>query len=191
MRPVASSRRRDRGVGHPDHAGREHLHHRQVVRRATILLASGLFNTEKQLASSIGLAVLASLAATQTEALIGSGHWTRDALTSGYGRGFLGAAICVLVALALTATLFPRLPAAGTWWTDSRELSLRFEDLVGARAVVATLVKQPHCCRHQSLTGPKEIQGRWSLPPKVLWGTMRAAPPARAVAWRPKFAATR
>ena len=114
MRPVASSRRRGRGVGHADHVGREHLRHRQAVRRATVLLASGLFNTEQQLASSIGLAVLASLAATQTEALIGSGHWTRHALTSGYGRGFLSAAICVLVALTLTAILFPRPPADQT-----------------------------------------------------------------------------
>jgi hypothetical protein len=86
-----------------------------VVRRVTVVgLASGLFNTAQQLASSIGLAVLASLATTQTEALIGSGHSTRDALASGYGRGFLGAAICVLVALALAAILLPRPPADQT-----------------------------------------------------------------------------
>jgi len=70
-------------------------------------LASGLFNTTQQLASSIGFAVLATLAATQTDALIGSGHSTRDALAEGYGRGFLGAATCVLVALALSAILLP------------------------------------------------------------------------------------
>jgi hypothetical protein len=69
----------------------------------------------QQLASSIGLAVLASLAATPTGALIGGGHSTRDALAaSGYGRGFLGAAICVLVALALAAILLPRPPADQT-----------------------------------------------------------------------------
>jgi hypothetical protein len=86
-----------------------------VVRRVTVVgLASGLFNTAQQLASSIGLAVLASLAATQTEALIGSGHSTRDALASGYGRGFLGAAICVLVAVALATILLPRPPADQT-----------------------------------------------------------------------------
>ena len=117
MRPVASSWRRGRGVDHPDHAGREHLRRRQrqAVRRVTVVgLASGLFNTAQQLASSIGLAVLASLAATQTEALIASGHSTRDVLASGYGRGFLGAAICVLVALALAAILLPRPPADQT-----------------------------------------------------------------------------
>jgi hypothetical protein len=49
-----------------------------VVRRVTVVgLASGQFKTVQQLASSIGLAVLASLAATQTEALISSGHSTR------------------------------------------------------------------------------------------------------------------
>jgi hypothetical protein len=114
---VASSWRRGRGVDHPDHAGREHLRRRQrqAVRRVTVVgLASGLFNTAQQLASSIGLAVLASLAATQTEALIASGHSTRDVLASGYGRGFLGAAICVLVALALAAILLPRPPADQT-----------------------------------------------------------------------------
>ena len=113
MRLVASSWRRGRGVDHPDHVGREHLRRRQrqVVRRVTFVgLASGLFNTAQQLASSIGLAVLASLAAAQTEALIGSGRSTHDALASGYGRGFLCAAICVLVALALAAILLPRRP---------------------------------------------------------------------------------
>jgi hypothetical protein len=86
-----------------------------VVRRVTVVgLASGLFNTAQQLASSIGLAVLASLAAAQTEALIGSGRSTHEALASGYGRGFLCAAICVLVALALAAILLPRPPADQT-----------------------------------------------------------------------------
>jgi len=73
-------------------------------------LASGLFNTTQQLASSIGFAVLATLAATQTDALIGGGRSSRDALAGGYGRGFLAAAICVLVALALATILLPRRP---------------------------------------------------------------------------------
>lgn len=60
-----------------------------MARRVTVVgLSSGLFNTAQQLAS-IGLAVLAS----------------------GYGRGFLGAAICVLAALALAAILLPRPPS--------------------------------------------------------------------------------
>jgi EmrB/QacA subfamily drug resistance transporter len=71
-------------------------------------LASGLYNTTQQVASSIGFAVLATLAATHTEKLTGSGHGTLDAFASGYGRGFLAAAIAVLVALALAVILLPR-----------------------------------------------------------------------------------
>ena len=137
-----------------------------MVRRVTVVgLASGLFNTAQQLASSIGLAVLASLAATQTEALIGSGHSTRDALASGYGRGFLCAAICVLVALALAAILLPRPPADQT----SRESPGR---VMRSSPYSRVPVSEPQLTPHHRGRGPTIVgredspdrPARWRIP---------------------------
>ena len=79
-------------------------------------LASGLLNTSRQVGGSIGLAALATLAIARTHA-VGHTLSVKQALTSGYDRAFLTAAVVTLVALAVAFAL-PRVrgvrPAAET-----------------------------------------------------------------------------
>jgi hypothetical protein len=56
-------------------------------------LASGVVNTAFMMGGSLGLAVLASLAAGRTQALIGSGVANIEALNSGYHVAFIVGAI--------------------------------------------------------------------------------------------------
>jgi EmrB/QacA subfamily drug resistance transporter len=72
-------------------------------------LASGLANTTVQIGGALGLAVLATLAATRTHALAAAGHPAASALTGGYRLAFAIGAGLVLVALAIDlALLTPR-----------------------------------------------------------------------------------
>ena len=67
-------------------------------------LASGLVNTSQQVGGALGLAILASLAASYTGSLAG----TQDpvaALNSGYHLAFLASALCLIVGAVLAATL--------------------------------------------------------------------------------------
>ena len=77
-------------------------------------LASGMANTSFMLGGALGLAVLASLAATRTAQLAATGHGHLAALTGGYHAAFLaGAASAALAALAAATCLRPvMLPAA-------------------------------------------------------------------------------
>jgi EmrB/QacA subfamily drug resistance transporter len=70
-------------------------------------LASGLFNTAQQIASAVGLAVLATIAAVRTDQLTAGAQAAGDALARGYGAAFLAAALLVLGALALAAVRLP------------------------------------------------------------------------------------
>ena len=66
-------------------------------------LASGLVNTSQQVGGALGLAVLSTIAANRTTELMASGTAKADALTSGFGLVFLGAAAAaVLGAIAVT-----------------------------------------------------------------------------------------
>jgi MFS family permease len=68
-------------------------------------LASGLINTTAQVGGALGLAVLATLSASRSSALLGMGEPTATALTSGYHLAFgIGAAL-VLVAIAVAVTV--------------------------------------------------------------------------------------
>jgi MFS family permease len=68
-------------------------------------LASGLVNTTVQVGAALGLAVLATLSASRTEALADGGASTAAALTGGYqlaftvGAGLVGVALLVAVAV--------------------------------------------------------------------------------------------
>jgi EmrB/QacA subfamily drug resistance transporter len=68
-------------------------------------LASGVVNTSFMMGGALGLAVLASLAASRTDSLLGSGDGRLDALTGGYHLGFLVGAIFAAGAAALGAGL--------------------------------------------------------------------------------------
>ncbi|MDP9342897.1 MAG: hypothetical protein M3Q23_12560 [Actinomycetota bacterium] len=75
------------------------------VARQEAGLASGLFNTNRQVGASIVLAALATVAADRTTALLGSSSApasVRTAVTSGYARGF-GFAVVICLAAALVA----------------------------------------------------------------------------------------
>src|SRR5215472_16357832 len=73
-------------------------------------LASGLVNTSFMMGGALGLAVLASLAASRTSALLAHGAGQAAALTGGYHAAFLAAAIAAAAAAALGAVML-RAPA--------------------------------------------------------------------------------
>jgi hypothetical protein len=64
-------------------------------------LASGLVNTTAQVGGALGLAVLATLSTSRSDALIASGHPIASALTTGYHLAFWVAAALVGCALAV------------------------------------------------------------------------------------------
>ena len=72
-------------------------------------LASGLVNTAQQLGGALGLAVLASVAATRTGGLLEAGSAPVAALNAGFHLAFLLGAVFVVLAAVLAATLL-RLP---------------------------------------------------------------------------------
>jgi EmrB/QacA subfamily drug resistance transporter len=76
-------------------------------------LASGVVNTAFMMGGALGLAILASLAASRTDSLSASGHGRLEALTGGYHVAFLvGALFAVGAAVVGAAFLRDRAPAA-------------------------------------------------------------------------------
>jgi MFS family permease len=80
-------------------------------------IASGMVNTSFMMGGALGLAILASLAASRTSSLISSGHGQLVALTGGYHAAFLaGAAFAgmgaVLGGLRLRTIAMPQMPHA-------------------------------------------------------------------------------
>ena len=74
-------------------------------------LASGVVNTAFMMGGALGLAVLASLAASRSDSLSTSGHGPLDALTGGYHVAFLVGALFAIGAAVVGAALL-REPAA-------------------------------------------------------------------------------
>ena len=69
-------------------------------------LASGLFNTSQQIGGALGLAILATLAATKTSNVTGVS--ANQALVDGFHVAFLGGAVFVTAALAAYISLLRR-----------------------------------------------------------------------------------
>jgi hypothetical protein len=78
-------------------------------------LASGLVNTSFMMGGALGLAILASLAASRTDSLSASGDGPLEALTGGYHLAFLVGAVFAAAAAVIGATLLrpARQPAEG------------------------------------------------------------------------------
>ena len=74
-------------------------------------LASGLVNTTQQVGGALGLAVLATLSTTHTDARLAAGDSTAVALTDGYQLAFLIGTGLVVAAIGLALTVL-RPPAA-------------------------------------------------------------------------------
>ncbi|HEV2902041.1 MAG TPA: DHA2 family efflux MFS transporter permease subunit [Gaiellaceae bacterium] len=68
-------------------------------------LASGVVNTAFMMGGALGLAVLASLAASRTDTLAASGDGPLEALTGGYHAAFLVGALFALAAAVIGGTL--------------------------------------------------------------------------------------
>jgi EmrB/QacA subfamily drug resistance transporter len=84
------------------------------VRQEESGLASGLVNTSLQVGGSVGLAVLATLAATRSDELLANGDSTPEALVGGYHFAFVVAAGLVVAAIVVTLTVLRRgAPRAG------------------------------------------------------------------------------
>jgi EmrB/QacA subfamily drug resistance transporter len=68
-------------------------------------LASGIVNTSFMMGGALGLAILASIAASRTESLAASGHGPLDALTGGYHVAFVVGAAFAAIGAAVAAAL--------------------------------------------------------------------------------------
>jgi len=75
-------------------------------------LASGIVNTSFMMGGALGLAVLASLAASRTSHLLASGHSHAGALDGGYQVAFLVGALFAVIAATLAAVLLREKSAA-------------------------------------------------------------------------------
>jgi EmrB/QacA subfamily drug resistance transporter len=71
-------------------------------------LASGLVNTTMQVGGALGIAVLATLASSRTDALRDSGSSAADALTGGYHLAFTVSAVLVALGALVAATVLQR-----------------------------------------------------------------------------------
>jgi EmrB/QacA subfamily drug resistance transporter len=91
-------------------------------------LASGVVNTSFMMGGALGLAVLASLAASRTSGLLTSGHGQAEALVSGYHVAFLVGAAFAAVAAVLSARLL-RAPG-GSGAVEAESVSETEGDLV-------------------------------------------------------------
>jgi MFS family permease len=84
-------------------------------------LASGVVNTSFMMGGALGLAILASLAATRTDNLLASGESQLSALNSGYHLAFLVGTVFAVSAAVLGGTLLRAQPM-GTHHAEGAEI---------------------------------------------------------------------
>jgi nitrate/nitrite transporter NarK len=87
-------------------------------------LASGLIGTMGEVGAALGLAILATVSATRTEALTAAGKPVLDSLTSGYHLSFAIAAALVAAAVVIACTLMRPARKASTEVEVDEELAL-------------------------------------------------------------------
>ena len=85
-------------------------------------LASGVVNTAFMLGGALGLAVLASLAASRTETLTAGGSGELEALTGGYHAAFLAGALFAAAAAVIAVALLRPKPMPAMEHEHAREL---------------------------------------------------------------------
>ncbi|MFF4754502.1 MFS transporter [Streptomyces sp. NPDC002514] len=83
-------------------------------------LASGLINTTQQIGGALGVAILATLAGSRSDTLLGQGKNPAEAMTGGYHVSFLVAAALEVVGVALAAFVL-RAPKAAAAPADAAE----------------------------------------------------------------------
>ncbi|MFL4907989.1 MFS transporter [Streptomyces sp. MMS24-I2-30] len=83
-------------------------------------LASGLINTTQQIGGALGVAILATLAGSRSDTLLGQGKNPAEAMTGGYHVSFLVAAALEVVGVALAAFVL-RAPKAAVAPADAAE----------------------------------------------------------------------
>jgi EmrB/QacA subfamily drug resistance transporter len=91
-------------------------------------LASGVVNTAFMMGGALGLAVLASVAAHQTESLTAAGEGHLEALTGGYHVAFLVGALFAIIAAAVGAVFFTADVKAGAHGAEEAPGAPAFAD---------------------------------------------------------------
>jgi MFS family permease len=87
-------------------------------------LASGIVNTSFMMGGALGLAVLASLAASRTDSLLSSGDEALVALNGGYHAAFLVGAIFAAAGAAIGGALLVNKQQAGAHEQQERSGAL-------------------------------------------------------------------
>ena len=106
-------------------------------------LAGGLINMSQQVGGALGLALLATLAVSRTNAVAGGGTPDSAALNDGFRLGLFGAAALTLVAAGLAVLLLRGRPVAAAPAPAAEDLTA--PDAVEPAVLVMNTVPPPGC----------------------------------------------